>query len=43
MLVRPLPPSFNFDKGILPPVYGDHFLFVENLSTPYNALNAPLV
>ncbi|BAU54642.1 helix-turn-helix transcriptional regulator [Mucilaginibacter gotjawali] len=35
MLIRPLPPSFNFDNGILPPVYGDHFLFAENLHRPY--------
>jgi len=41
MLVRPLPPSFNFDKGILPPVYGDHFLFAENLSKPYECAEHP--
>lgn len=41
MLVRPLPPSFNFDNGILPPVYGDHFLFAENLRQPYECAEHP--
>ncbi len=41
MRIRPLPTSFNFDKGILPPVYGDHFLFVENLSGPYECAEHP--
>ncbi|HWZ03856.1 MAG TPA: AraC family transcriptional regulator [Mucilaginibacter sp.] len=41
MLVRPLPPSFNFNNGILPPVYGDHFLFAENLSKPYECAEHP--
>ena len=41
MRIRPLPKSFNFDNGILPPVYGDHFLFVENLSGPYVSAEHP--
>ena len=41
MRIRPLPMSFNFDNGILPPVYGDHFLFVENLSGPYECAEHP--
>jgi hypothetical protein len=41
MLVRRLPKSFNFDKGITPPVYADHFLFAENLSHPYDCPEHP--
>lgn len=41
MLVRPLPQSFNFDNGIMPPVYVDHFLFAENLSQPYECPEHP--
>lgn len=41
MLVRPLPQTFNFDNGIMPPVYVDHFLFAENLSRPYECPEHP--
>lgn len=41
MVVQSLPRSFNPENEITPPVYGDHFLFAEDLQRPYACAEFP--